>query len=243
MPWPYPAFKKTVIELFFFCHLKWRGRAIMGIRAERGFAAPVQPTVPWLYILAVGLPTGLAALALVQPWLPPKALFADPAEITGANPFTGGISTFSDMVWFAAGVVCLFGATLIRGPRAWFLLSAGALSVLLALDDFYLLHEVVLPRYAGIGERYVKAFYLMAAGTYAVIFYRLLRGLRWQVLVLAGACFTLSMALDTIAIGKLLPVLPDGIMFYVVEDGLKSFGIFLWTAFHLEVTSLLIRAG
>jgi hypothetical protein len=215
----------------------------MGVQAERGFAASVQPAVPWLYILAVGLPIDLAVLALVQPWLPPKVLFADPAEITGANPFTGGISTFSDMVWFAAGAVCLFGATLVPGPRAWFLLSAGALSVLLALDDFFLLHEMVLPRYAGIGERYVKAFYLMAAGIYAVAFYRLLRGLWWQALVLAGACFTLSMALDTVAIGELLPVLPDGIMFYVVEDGLKSLGILLWTAFHLEVASLLIRSG
>lgn len=213
----------------------------MRVRAEGVLAASNRPAMPWLYILAVGFPIGLIALALTQPWLPPMVLFADSAEITGANPFTGAISTFSDMVWFAAGAVCFFEARLVRGRRAWFLFSAGALSVLLALDDLFLLHEVVLPKHVGVGERYVKAFYLVAVGAYATAFRRLLRESRWPVLILAGACFTLSMALDTVAIGKLLPVLPDGIMFYVVEDGLKVLGIFLWTAFHLEAASRLSR--
>lgn len=213
----------------------------MSARAERGLETLNQQTVHWLYILAVGLPVGLSILALAQPWLPPKVLFADPAETTGANPFTGGISIFSDMVWFATGAVCLFGAALPRGRGAWFLLSAGALSMLLSLDDFFLLHEVVFPRYVGIGERYVKAFYLVAAGAYVLAFHRFLRGLRWPALILACACFTVSMAIDTIAIGRFLPVLPDGIMFYVVEDGFKVLGIFLWAAFHLEAASLLVR--
>src|SRR5688500_9201557 len=89
--------------------------------------------VPWLYILSLGLPIAFIALALLQPWVPPETLFADPAETTGAHPLTGLVSTFSDMAWF--GAVCLVAAATLRGRGAAFLVSAGALTLMLALDD------------------------------------------------------------------------------------------------------------
>jgi hypothetical protein len=196
--------------------------------------------VPWLYILSLGLPIAFIALALLQPWVPPETLFADPAETTGAHPLTGLVSTFSDMAWFGAGAVCLVAAATLRGRGAAFLVSAGALTLMLALDDFYLPHENVFPHMLGISERSVKLFYLAATGTRLLAFRGHIGSMRWAALALAGACFAASMVADNPAIGAHPTFLPPGIMFYVVEDGLKVLGILLWAAFHTEAALSLV---
>src|SRR5688572_3705769 len=60
-------------------------------------------SIPWLYFLAFWVPIAFVALALLQHWVEPKTLFADPAETFGAHPLTGVVGTFCDTVWFASG--------------------------------------------------------------------------------------------------------------------------------------------
>lgn len=213
--------------------------------AVHGEWTPAPPAMRsgWLYLLAVCVPAILVALAVAQPWVPPGSLFGDPASTLGTDPLTGLISTFADLVWFGAGLTCLFAATLARSARhAAFLCTAGLLSMTLSLDDFYLLHEEILPDRVGIPERYVKAFYLVGTFGYVLAFRATMRELRWPALVLAGACFAASLVADSPAVGRRLAFLPPEVMFYVVEDGLKVAGIFLWAAFHLDAARRLVGA-
>jgi hypothetical protein len=129
------------------------------------------------------------------------------------------------LLWMATAAICLFVA-LAGGPEASgrlrpLLLSGGLFSLLLCLDDMFLLHD-----------RYIGATFLYLL--YAVFAVLILVRFRSQVLEIGGALFVIPVALlgGSILLDKLQNVLPFSYNeVQLVEEGLKFLGIAGWLFF------------
>lgn len=119
-----------------------------------------------------------------------------------------------------------------RGEATRALLWGGALTAVLFLDDFFLLHESLYTTILGAPELAVYAVYGIAGLAFAWRFRRLLGAEAGALLVLAATAFVLSTAMDLALPGR-----------HLLEDGLKLLGIVLWTIFFvgLSVAELLRR--
>lgn len=193
-------------------------------------------TKNWIKGLTFVLPLGFLAVVLLQPWVEPKWMFLDPltaAELSGdcCHTYYGFISNLGVMLWSATAAVCLFAGGLFlfcnhqRGVTL-FALSAGVLTAWLALDDAFLVHEVVLPS-LGIPQNAVLASYAALALIYILVSWRFILSSDYWVLLVGGAALALSMVVDTV-FHSLAPALVH------LEDGAKFFGIFCWTSFHIS---------
>jgi hypothetical protein len=147
--------------------------------------------------------------------------------------------------WAAAAGVALLTHSVIRdrvtGPLRWFFLASAVFTLVMLIDDAFLLHEEVLPNGLGIRERYIKLGYLVVAALYGLSFFRVL--LRHNVVLMGAAagCFVGSFVLDNPAVLKALGFWETDFILYVVEDGLKFFGISFWLAYLTKAASDTLR--
>jgi hypothetical protein len=179
---------------------------------------------------------GFRALGRAQ-GVPISFLTRDPAAVTDALWSLGAQSTFGIILWAAATGILFLGAALLwphRGERrwAWFLLATGALSLLLTLDDAFLLHEEMLPS-AGVPEVWVYAGYLALGALYAVAFFRELLATDYVLLAAFVLCFAASLAIDN--------VFQSVSIFY--EDGFKLYGVVFWLAYATRTALWRVREG
>lgn len=192
---------------------------------------------------AVRAPVGLVLAAslistggvlLLHGWkgIPIGHLTRDPANITLAPAYLGLLSHAGIVLWSAAAAICFFSATLIlvRGPGAEspapYLYASGVFTVVLMLDDLFLLHESVAPRY----EVLLYGGYAMVAALHLLVFRRAI--LRTEYLLLGLALFLFGLA---VAFDAFLPV-PVGDP-YLVEDGTKFAGIVTWLVYFTRVSA------
>jgi len=193
----------------------------------------------WIYALGIGIPTLLTAAAMWQNAIPILDLFADPLRVVRADPFIGAVSNFSILVWFGTGMVCMVTSVVeVEGGSGGFFASVGILTLILSLDDMYQLHEAVLPTLFGLKERYPKALYLIATLAFVVHFRRKILSLNWPLLIAAGICFAGSLVIDNPILNGLLTQVLNHSQIDPMEDILKTFGIFLWSAFFLDAAQL-----
>ena len=149
----------------------------------------------------------------------------DPMALAQGEPYFGLLSNVGILFWSAAATVCFFVASLgqkiERQPSRHFFILSGLFTLLLLLDDLFLLHEAVLPRLLGIRQRYVLLIYLLLALLYLANYGKVI--LSSHPLLMAGALalFGLSLAEDLLALA------PEG-WHYLLEDGAKLFGIISW---------------
>lgn len=154
--------------------------------------------------------------------------------LSGKPAYLGLLSQVGILVWAASAATCLLAAGVLRGaPESRFLLGAGSLSLVLCLDDAFLLHDEVLPL-VGVSEGLIYATYLGLVAMFLVAFRRqILRG-QYPVLVLALAFLGVSVVCDAWGLPWLDP--------YLLEDGTKFAGIAMWTAFFSTVAGSLLGA-
>lgn len=160
--------------------------------------------------------------------IPMADLIRDPAAIAGMPAYTGLLSQIGLFLWAAAAAICLFCARLASrgGPdeagMARFFFASGALTLLLGLDDAFLLHEDVFPR-IGIPEKVVLASHVLLTAAYLLVFAR-------TILTRTGHGL-LAMALFFFAASVVLDVLNPPAMPYLAEDAAKLTGILGWLAY------------
>lgn len=160
-------------------------------------------------------------------------LSRDPNNLSGAPFYAGALSNLGVLLWWTAATTALYGAALLwRGggdPKTvGLLLSTGLLSAMLALDDLYMIHEVVAPRYAGIPNPVVVGFYVACTGVWALVHRQDILGHLPVVLGLAGIFFAVSIGVDEFATG--LP------MWFIWEDGSKFAGIIGWVTWTCSIS-------
>jgi len=188
----------------------------------------------FLYLAALGLPTLLMAVVLLQPFYEPKWMFLDSltaAELSGdcCHSYYGAVSNLGIILWIATASAMLMGgfvllATKTHQPLAMFGLIGGAFSLWLGLDDMFLLHELVLPT-LGLPQVLVMAIYIAFAIGYFAVSWRVILQAEFWILGFGAAALAVSVAVDTV-MHSLLPVL------VYLEDSAKFIGIFCWFAFH-----------
>lgn len=183
--------------------------------------------VVFLPVLVLIAAVGWASVAT---GIPIRNFTRDPVELMGGHPLAGIQSHVGILIWWAAAAVSLFAAALMHGARSapgisGFLLGAGILSAVLALDDLLLLHDHILPLYLGIGEKPLFLVYGLATVWLVRAFRPALRAFDPTLLLLAGLFFGLSLGVDAFQERWASP------WRIFIEDGAKLLGVASWSGY------------
>jgi len=171
--------------------------------------------VLWIRIVTFALPLMFLAVILLQPWAEPKWMFLD--ALTAAQlsdqcceTYFGFISNLGIMLWTGTAAVCLFAAALFAIAKQdrsliMFALTAGVLTGWLALDDAFLVHEVVFPSF-GIPQNLVIGAYAALTIAYVLASWRIILESDFWILFIGGAALVVSIFVDTV-FASLVPAL------------------------------------
>lgn len=188
----------------------------------------------FLVVSVLLLPTIFLLLVSMQPWVNPKWMFLD--TVTAAefsddccHVYYGFVSNLGIFLWVATSAVCLFSATIFsqwENTKALFrfAVTAGLFSAWLAMDDAFLLHEIVFPK-IGVPQFLVLAVYVLLAFSYIIASWRVVFSSEYWILALGVGAVAISLGVDQF-FHSLDP------MIVIIEDSAKFFGLFCWFAFH-----------
>ncbi len=181
-------------------------------------------TLGGLYLLSLATGTPMALLT------------RDVAATTGTKFYIGILSSVGALVWCAAASVCLFGAAALRGvsgqgERASFLTGMGVLLSALGADDFFMLHEVVYPKF-GLQEEVLVVLYALSLIGLMVRFRAQLLASEVLLFLIGAVLFTGSVITD----------------FFVrdstaLEDLLKVGGVACWLVYFWRHALAGVREG
>lgn len=194
-----------------------------------------------VYVAAVG---ALAALPLLSRIAgEPLSLFTrDVFSIAEIPVYAGLYSNVGIALWAATCAICLYTAWLVRESSGWrgdrgVLAAFGALSGVLMVDDFLLVHEWIAPEFLHVPEQVVYASYGVALAALLVAFRRRLLERGVGQLGAALVFFAASLAMDVTE----RPPAPA--WRYLGEEGLKFLGIVAWTLYFVRFAARSAREG
>jgi len=183
----------------------------------------------WRCLLFACLPAGLlyaaSLLVLRSLGFETMEILRDPAQQSGASSFLGYLSNLGVWLWVSATAISGFGAVTMAAGR-WharreLLVLAGLFSMILAVDDFFLLHD-----------RYIDQRILYA--TYALVAALLLLRHHRSIVEIDGFAYLLAMSLLALSVGTDLVqyVLPLPYAHsQIFEEGFKFLGAATWLYF------------
>jgi hypothetical protein len=152
-------------------------------------------------------------------------IIRDPAQLNESSSFLGLISNLGNAFWISSAAIALFTAftsgSIFSKPRRELLILAGLLSLLLGVDDFFMLHD-----------RYIKqnacyATYAILAITLLLRHYRMILKNYATAFFFAGTFLALSILVD-LRQGA-IPMSYDKLQ--IIEEGFKFVGAFVWLYF------------
>jgi hypothetical protein len=177
----------------------------------------------FVYVLALWL----SAAAGIRTQL----VIRDLAQTCDTAMGVGLLSNIGYLLWISAAAIALFaglsGVLAIRGRVRQLLISGGLFSLLLCIDDMFLLHD-----------RYVGSTFLYSL--YAIFAVLILFRFRAQVSALGGGSFLLAVALlgTSVVIDQLQEVIPvPYTTLQLFEEGAKFLGIATWLAFWWQASA------
>ena len=203
-------------------------------------------------IVKIGMTLGVSILvalggAAFTVWIaalthnPIWKLANDPSEVLEFPPYIGMLSNWGVVLWVTAAAICLFSAVLLKQFKASnttfrFIAVSGGLSLVLGIDDLFVLHDHLLPQIFSSPERYFYFLYFFVFLVYLIFFIRQI--LKYEYLLFGASLvfFVLSR--------RIFVTLPFFDQFMTTGDMLKYFGIVFWLAFFyrtalFEVSALL----
>ena len=156
-----------------------------------------------------------------------KTVMRDPVAVLRGNSYVGCISNLGILVWaYAASVFFFTSAQPQARSFSVFLFCSGLLTVLLLLDDLFLLHESLLLLVFRIPEKITYGVYGVLTFVYLTVFRGIILKNHLPVLLSAFFFFAVSILLDSFVYDA--PVM--------LEDGAKLLGIAGW-AFYAHYAS------
>lgn len=166
-------------------------------------------------------------------------LTRDPLATLSQPFYMGFFSNIGILFWCAAAAICFFSFALLqkyyRSRRMHsFILYSGIVTSVLLLDDLFLIHEEVAPRYLFIPEKFVYLIYAVMLLVYLVKFRKTILKTDFSLLLLALGFFALSIVFDKGIIPLSPSMVKRGWEFYL-EDGAKLLGIVSWFAYFTKV--------
>ena len=195
------------------------------------------------HLLAVAVPLAINLAAYFQPFVPPRFLMIDPlvaaVEIESCcKTYLGIVSTFGVILWFVTSAICLFAAIVLHAQRASrdiiaFAVFAGLLTGWLAVDDAFMVHENIAPKF-GIPQKAVILAIVAMALVYIARCWRIILALDPIMFGLAGFGLAASVGLDLVQTSS-------SDLHSLFEDGAKFIGIVCWSAFHVAALAELCQ--
>lgn len=182
-------------------------------------------TLPALVVYVLSLVLSQAAGIKTQ------LVIRDLAQTCDTALGVGLLSSIGYLLWISAAAIALFtalsGVIEVRGRVQQLLLCGGLFSLLLCIDDMFLLHD-----------RYVGATFLYVL--YAVFALLILLRFRSQVLSLGGRSFVLAVVFLGVSVlidqfQNVIPVRYSTLQLY--EEGAKFLGIATWLAFWWQASA------
>ncbi|MBT3190399.1 MAG: hypothetical protein HN736_11285 [Anaerolineae bacterium] len=179
----------------------------------------------WLYISAIFL---ILIVAVTSYYLniPISHFTRDPLAITGGHPFLGFISNIGVILWSFSVAICFFSYVLLKTSKKphdvlRYIMFGGFISLVLLLDDLFMLHENIYPKYFGVSEKITFILYGVLVLFYLVKFRKIIIETDFIFLLLALFFSMLSILVD---------LLPDSLLLWhhLYEDGSKFFGVVSW---------------
>ncbi len=152
-------------------------------------------------------------------------LTTDPASLSHFPFYTGLLSNIGIIFWTITATVCLFTSTIksIDTQRRLFMGLIGSLTFLLMLDDQFLLHEEVFPRFLGLSGTTLYAIY-------AIFLCGIL--LKYRLLILKTNPLLLFLPLAFFSASVMAGPITGGLLttssLLLFEDGCKFLGILGW---------------
>jgi hypothetical protein len=200
---------------------------------------PVLPFAIYTYTLAMLILILVIFIRFIY-HIPMAELTRDPVQLLIGRPYTGMLSNLGIIIWSATAGICLFVVILtlpyaeLKNDRQFFLL-AFFLTLVLLLDDLFLLHDVILPEDLKISENYLYMVYGILSLIFIIHFWKYILQTPYILLVAAVMFFAFSIGIDTIV--KFLN-LEHG---FILEDGSKFLGIISWGTYFTYAGYLTIR--
>lgn len=190
-------------------------------------------------LLALGFLAIVAIVSIVA--VIPMGMFTrDVASIAEIHPLFGVVSSITILGWTASATLCLFGWAASRqrqGKRnlSAFLLYAGIFTLLLGLDDLFMLHDYIIPNDLGMSEKPLFIGYgcMLLAGIF--IFRKVILKTDYSIAILALAFFGLSLTVDVFQYSIEALIADWRIMF---EDGFKLLGVTGFLSYYFKCAIL-----
>ncbi len=188
--------------------------------------------VPALLLLFVAGVTGL------ETGIPVDHFLRDTTAVAHVPFYTGALSNIGIFLWCAAASVCFLTSSVLHtvarsSKAAPFFLSAGFLTLVLMLDDAFLVHEVVAPDYLGVADNVVFIIYGVMVATFFLRHKSFIYGSDYALLFMCLGFFAASVATDKLhdfGLLSLWGVRSQGVQFFL-EDGFKLLGIAGWLGY------------
>lgn len=158
-------------------------------------------------------------------------ILRDPAQQTGASSFIGFLSNIGNWLWVSSAAICFFTISTsnyrLSKDHKELIFLAGMLSILLAIDDFFLIHD----RY--INQNICYLFYAFFAGALLIRQFKLILKIEAFALLLSGSLLALSILADLIQSD--IPIHYHYTQ--ILEEGFKFMGAATWLYFTSRVAS------
>lgn len=158
-------------------------------------------------------------------------ILRDPAQQTGLSSFLGFVSNIGVWLWVSSAAICFY--SVITNPWAGskslseLMLLLGLLSLLLAVDDFFLLHD----RY--VYSKGIFLFYAICALAIFIRHYRKIIEIDGFTFLLAGLLLASSVEIDINQ--RKIPL--DYPQVQLIEEGCKFVGAAIWLFFAGQAAS------
>lgn len=158
-------------------------------------------------------------------------ILRDPAQQSGASSFLGFLSNIGVWLWVSSAAICFFiistSDAILNKSYKELIILIGMLSLVLAIDDFFLIHD----RY--INEKICYFGYAIIAGTLLIRHFKLITKIEGFAFLLACSLLMLSILTDLIQ----LRIQIHYEYSQVFEEGFKFMGSATWLYFVSTVAS------
>ena len=175
--------------------------------------------VPALIIYA------LSVLVLTSSGFTLREVLRDPAQQLGFSSFLGFVSNIGGWLWVSSTAICCYSLATCRrgstGGTTELVFLLGLLSMLLAVDDFFLLHE----RY--VYQKGIFLFYAVCALTLLIRHHRKIIEVDGFSFLLSGTLLAMSVMIDM----KQRKIPLDYAHVQLIEEGCKFVGAAIWLYF------------
>ncbi|MDB0040806.1 hypothetical protein N9E81_01385 [Algibacter sp.] len=158
-------------------------------------------------------------------------ILRDPAQQSGASSFLGFLSNIGIWLWVSSAAICFFtirtSDSLLKRNRKELMFLAGMLSIILAIDDFFLIHD----RY--INQNICYLVYAIVASAILIRHNKQISEIEGFAFLVAGSFLALSIFTDLIQ--SHIPLRYSYTQ--VLEEGFKFIGAATWLYFNSRIAS------